>query len=559
MIYGRRRWLGALVLFFAVIVLYQSTYSSVPTSDGYAWIAHINSGDYEKILPAYHALPMYLLFRLTRLLAGLGIPVATLTLIQAVNSVLAGLGAVLLYGTVGILGGGIASSVVGGCLLAVSFAYWYFANGELHHFSPVVLQLIFLLLVRARIKGRPYGYGFLVGLGLLNALAVLLHQENFLFGFAVVALIMVGRPWRQSLKEGVVYAAAGSFWTAVLALTISVHLRGVKSPGEFLRWFFWLFYATGPAPYTLGSPPAAALRALKGQLTAFVFGTQVVSDVAKEPILLGSGTAEWLLGATAAVYAIVILLLVGLWRERRSMEDPLAAACVGCVAWILSYKVFLHSWFWPTAPEYSVVTLPPLILILVLGPIAVKARSVHGGRHPRWPVAAPAALLILVAAVNLQAGILPWYRYGELRQLVAARLGPEAQPDGFFISSESGIDSVLFTEGNHLGVKDVFTRSSKEEGFAAIRNAIEDHLTPGRVFVYNLVPAPFTLLGMNHGGGRRGEAPLVAGDFEAFAVALERSYVFIPVLTYWEESRDPLYLFGRRTQVVWGLERKVVR
>ena len=108
-------------------------------------------------------------------------------------------------------------------------------------------------------------------------------------------------------------------------------------------------------------------------------------------------------------------------------------------------------------------------------------------------------------------------------------------------------------------MKEVFTRASNEEGFAAIRTAIEDHLARGRVFVYNFVPSPFTLLGMNQAAGRRSEAPLLPQDFDAFTGGLERSYVFIPVLTYWEENRDPLYLFGERTQVVWELTRKAGR
>ena len=114
-----------------MIVLYLATYSSVPTSDSYTWIAHIDSGEPEGILPAYHALPMYLLFRLKLLLARLGLPARTLVLIQTVNAALAGLEVVLLYTVIGILVGGVLLGWLGGGLLAVSFGYWYFANGEL--------------------------------------------------------------------------------------------------------------------------------------------------------------------------------------------------------------------------------------------------------------------------------------------------------------------------------------------------------------------------------------------------------------------------------------------
>jgi hypothetical protein len=338
-----RRACGGWFLFVVVIVLYRMTYSSVPTSDGYTWIAHINGGDPEQILPAYHALPMYLLFKLKQLLAGYGVAAPTLALMQTVNAALAGLGAVLLYSLITILEGGMLLGWLGGALLAVSFGYWYFANGELHHFSLILLQLIFLLLVRARIQARPHGYGFLVGLGLLNALAVLLHQENVLFGFAAVALLLVGRPWRQGLIDAGVYGVAGSLGTAVLAVLTGVYLRGARSTGDLLKWFFWLFYSSAePQPYTLGNPATAILRMVKGQLTAFIFGTQVVSDAAREPMLLRSPVVPLTLGFTLVTYGIVVVLLVTLGTRRRSISAQWLVTGTGCTVWILSYKVFLH-------------------------------------------------------------------------------------------------------------------------------------------------------------------------------------------------------------------------
>ena len=551
-----KRAAAGLLLFLVVFMLYQVTYSSVPTSDGYTWIAHIDSGDPEQVLPAYHALPMYLLFRLKQLVARCGIAVPTLVLIQTVNAVLAGIGAVLLYSVITILEGGILLGWLGGALLAVSFGYWYFANGELHHFSLVLLQLIFLLLVRARVRGRRYGYGGLVGLGLLNALAVLFHQENFLFGITAVALLLVGRPWRRGLIDAGVYAIAGSLWMAMLATLAGLYLRGAGSVDDLRHWFFWLFYTFGePQPYTLGTPWVAILRMVKGQATAFIFGTQVVSDVAQAPMRPGSPVIALVLGLTLVAYGIVAVLLVTLWSQRRSMRTHWLVSAVGCATWILSYKVLLHTWFWPTAPEYHVVTLPPLILLVLLGPMIRRAQRSGPPRVPRWPVAAVTALLVLVAAVNFHAAMRPWYRYGQMKEVLAARFRATSRPGDFFISSESGIDSVFQRPGNHLAVKAVFTHASKDEGFVTIRTAISERLARGqRVFVYNLVPTPFTLLRMNHAAGARGSASLRAQDFEDLMVDLKRRYVTIPALTYWEESRTPLYLFGEQSDVMWELK-----
>ena len=510
------------------------------------------------MLPAYHALPMYALFGLGRLLAAAGLPVATLPLIQGVNAVLAGAGAVLLYAAVVVIGGGRALGLVGGGLLAVSFAFWYFANGELHHVSLVLLQAIFVLILRARARGAALRWPALVGLGALNALAALCHQESFLFGFAAVALLMAARPLREGARDAVVYTLSGSAATAVLAVLIDVGPRGSRSLGEFLRWFFWIAYAAGdPQPYRLGNAATAALRMAKGQLTALTFGAQVVTDASREPALLRIPAVLGLAALAVLSVAVAVALLAALWRRRRTLTPALRVAAAGCVAWIGAYKLLLHWWFWPTSPEYHMVTLPPLVLLLLLGPIA--ARAERGSGHPRaaWTIGAPLALLALVAVADFAGAIRPWSRYGAMKEALAAQAATAFRPDDLLISSESGIDPVLAGTGEHLHVKEVFVAAPRDAGFARLRAAIAGQLAAGRrVFVYNLAPSPFTLLGMAHAAAVRGGAAPTAEDFERFAAELARAYTLVPALSYWEESREPLYLFGRRSEQIWQVTRR---
>jgi hypothetical protein len=231
---------------------------------------------------------------------------------------------------------------------------------------------------------------------------------------------------------------------------------------------------------------------------------------------------------------------------------PLRAAAAGCLAWLGAYKVALHWWFWPTAPEYHIVTLPPLVLLLLLGPIARRTES--GTPRPRapWAIAAPLALLVLVALTDFTGAIRPWRQYGAMKDALAARAGAMFRPHDLLISSESGIDPVLGRAGEPLGLKDVFVQSSRDAGFDRLRAAIAARLAAGRrVFVYNLAPSPFTLLGMAHAAGARGESPPTAEDFDRFAEELRTAYALVPALSYWEESREPLYLFGRRYDQVW--------
>ena len=546
----------------AVALTYEATYASVPTSDGYQWIALIEGAGARERVPAYHALPMVLLAFLRDGLAAEGVSAGALAVIQAVNAALAGAAAVLLCATIEVLGGGILLGLAGGGLLAASFGSWYFANGELHHFSLVVIELIFYLLVRARALGSAPSIRAIAGLGTLNAVAVLLHQESFLFGAAAVALLAVGRPLLQGARDALVYAVSGSVATAVLALAVGVGLRGARGVDEWLRWFFWAVYSAGePAPYAVGGPLGAALRAAKGQLTALTIGAQVVADAARDLALLRVPRVAVLLVLTALAAAIGVALLAALWHRRTTLGTPLRVAAAGALAWLAAYKLLLQWWFWPTAPEYHIATLPPLILLLLLGPIA--ARRSWSARlattppsvsvaPPRWAVAAPLALVALVAAIDAAGAIAPWHAYGRVTQALADRARAAWRPDDLFVSSESGIDAVLAPVGQHIALKNLFARSPRDGAMATLRAAIAGQLAAGRrVFVYNLVPSPYTLTGLAQAAAARGAPAPTAEDFGMFDRELRRRYAFVPVMPYWEEGRTPLYLLGQREEWIW--------
>lgn len=551
---GRR--VAGIALFLGVFLLYHFSFSSLPTADGSWYVSNIERGDYGGMLRSHSPLSGYFFFSLQRLLSSLGLSVGTLALIQTVNAAAAALGVVLFYGTIQLLGGGPFLGILGGSLLATSFGFWYFANGEFQHLSLGVLLLIFYLLLRVRVGGTPYGYRFVVGLAALNALAVLFRQENFLFGLAAVALLVIGRPLRQGLKEGLLYAVAGSVWTAVLVLMVGVFLQGASTPKEFMRWYFWLFdYVGSPQEYrSFLSAGFPFLSAVKGQLTALVFGTQVVADAVRGPALFGHPKVVYLAGLTIFVYGAIGFLLVDLWRGRSLLRDRCLIPLVACAVWLISYKVLIHSWFWPTSTKYHVVTLPPLVLLLLLGPIAARADA---GSLVRRRTLQAGTVAILVAGVfvsNFWGGILPWYHYGRMKEALAARQQTTFRPDDFFISSESGIDGIFHKDGNHLSVKSLFKHASKEEGFEVIRSSIREQLANGRrVFLYNFVPSPFTLIGINQFA--RGGDPFRPRNFEEFLAELRKRYVLTRVLDYWEEGKEPLYLYGTRLETVWEIRR----
>ena len=49
---------------------------------------------------------------------------------------------------------------------------------------------------------------------------------------------------------------------------------------------------------------------------------------------------------------------------------------------------------------------------------------------------------------------------------------------------------------------------------------------------------------------RGARAPVLA-DFERLDADLRATYALVPALAYWEESAEPLYLFGRNSAWVW--------
>ena len=287
---------------------------------------------------------------------------------------------------------------------------------------------------------------------------------------------------------------------------------------------------------------------------------------------------------TLVAYALVVALAVRLWRRRRDLSPLARAAAVASLVWLGAYKLLLSWWFWPTAPEYHIVTLPPLILLLALGALPDRAISPgHPTKAQRWdgearrlaPVrtdpaerarsrviaarrlAAPVALVALVGVVNLQAAIVPWHQYGRMKDALAERARAAFRPDDFFVSSESGIDAVLDRSGEHMKLKAVFGRGTPDAAASSVRDAIAARLAAGRrVFVYNLVPSPFTLLGLAQTAAVRGERPPTEADFEALASALRGRYALVPVLEYWEESKAPLYLYGRRQDWIFEVTPK---
>src|SRR5215510_3222957 len=286
-------------------------------------------------------------------------------------------------------------------------------------------------------------------MGALNGLAVFLRQENFLFGFAVVALLIVGRPWRVGARDGVIYAVAGTAGTIFCCgiLALFAVWSGAYTFGRYCTYYFggWLSDSLGrPQDYqafehaTLFDIP----RAIKGQLTAFVAGTQVAFDAARGLVSLSHRKVASLVSLTAFAGVIAILVAADLWKARRLIRGPRLTAAFGGIVWLATYWIF-HALAWPTATKYHVVSLPPLLLLLMLGTISMPPEERDGvawWRHGAWRAL---ALMLVVFTLNVWAGIRPWYQYGQMKGRLTELRARDFRPSDLFLSTESGIDVIF--------------------------------------------------------------------------------------------------------------------
>jgi hypothetical protein len=555
---AERRYVTEIALFVGVVLLYSFTFSSVPPPDAPWFVDIIDRHDYKLILHPTAAGTQVLMYLLRRLVDMLRIPIATITLIQVVNVVVAGVGIVAFYRTLRSFGSWLLSAI-GAAILGVSFGYWFFTNGERQHLSLVVLLVIFWRLVRARAHGTDFGWRFVALMGILNAFSVFLRQENFLFGLAAVALLVVGRPWRVGVRDALIYGVTGAVATAVAGAVLA--LSAVSFGVGTFRWYCW-YYFGGWLSDSLGRPQdyqafehASGFdipRAVKGQLTALVAGTQVVFDWARGLVSLAHQKVASLVALTALAGLVMILLAADLWRMRHLIRGARVAVAVGGVVWLVTYAIF-HARFWPTATKYHVVSLPPLVLLLVLGAIATPTDANDATRWWRPGAWRAVVLLLVVFTINVWAGIRPWYQYGHMKERLTERRARDFRQTDLFISTESGIDSVFKGLGEHIHVKDALIKTTNDEVFSAITEAIRERLDQRqRVFVYNFVPSPYSLIGINQ-AETRGPRPLTARDFEIFFEGLQKTYATRQVFAYWEEGKAPLYLFGERLEPFWEL------
>jgi hypothetical protein len=563
---ARGDWRVALGVFLAVLLLYELTFAAIPTGNGQWMLFDLERGGKLTLLPDGNNVVLFPDWPLTGLvLVGLVHSVAAptgwptpLQVMQIANAVAGAVGAAAFGQTIVVLGGGAVLGVLGALVLATSFASWFSANADTHHLAFGAVLVLFYLFVRRLLSGLPYGRRYIGGIAAANALVGLLLRASVLFGVGAVAAGFVRRPRRRAIREALVYVAVGALITVVLFVLVGIIVADTWHPRVLAEWFrnnVRNAFESQEA-YEPGGLARGLLKLVKAQLTALLYGTQALSDAFREPALFGRAKVLALIALAAVGYATLAALAIDVWRAWERVRERWLAVLVLCAGWWLALKLVVNWWFWPGVAKYHLQSLPPLLIVLMLGAIATRATPGGDPRRRRWQLALVVVLLAVVATGNFWGAMLPYYRYGRLDQSLRLWMKTEVRRDDLFVSAEAALDPLIPDERRHVDLKNVFAKTSKEEGFRAVREQIAAEVAEGRrVFVYNLVPSPYTLFQINHQRQRRPGERFSPGDFEAFEADLRARYALQPVLTYWEAGREPLYLFGERMQTVWRLAR----
>ena len=176
-----------------------------------------------------------------------------------------------------------------------------------------LLSLVVLLVIFGCRARPPRGAGpgdSSPGSGCSNSLAVMLRQENVLFGFAAVALFTVGRRWRRAMRDALVYAVAGGPRTVDRGLLIGLGLAPLGSPtvAGAVQWYLWISGCTGaPTQDFQGFEHATRLDGAAGgegpDDRVHRTGTEPVVDSMRDRALLGRPYVLGLIALTVAAYA----------------------------------------------------------------------------------------------------------------------------------------------------------------------------------------------------------------------------------------------------------------
>jgi hypothetical protein len=415
----------SLLVFAATLALYLATLTGVHTFDALSYILDVQRKPLAELYHPHHLAygPLgWLAYHGARALGYAG--TANLPL-QLVNAVAGALGVALFFRTLRRLTGLASLALAGAALLALSFAFWYYAV-EVEVYTLAGLFLLLCLDRMARLLRRPSWQGFAL-LGVLQGLAILFHQTNLLLCAPVAALLLLC--WQSGLPA----RTRGFFLELLLpyglALGLCVSLpyalvaraSGLTSVAELRGWL--LGYAT--TGWWGGAITSSKWAGL---------GEGLSLTLAAE-LGVGAFVGLWLLG----LLVIHLRLMLSDLRLRRRGRDTITRAvaqhgpsvelgliAIACV-WLLCYGAFFL-WWEPDNVEFWIASLPPAILLLAL------ALARGEGRWRRRPgVWTTLAIALTLGALNGEAIVRRGDPARDLQRQIVAAYVAASEPDDLLL------------------------------------------------------------------------------------------------------------------------------
>lgn len=420
-------------------VVYTLTLSSVPalTHDSLTYLQSITDGG----VGLWH--PHHLVYNAIggawlRLVRSFGVVSDGLKVVAWVNSALGAACAMFCYALLRDRARAGRTLALAGTLgAAVSFGLWFYSVSV----EVYVLPLATLLGAAYVLLSPRLTTSHVLGVGLLNGLAVLGHQVHVMFTVAVV-VVLAGHASRVGratvLRWFALWAATAS---AVVVAAYGLVLWFVVKPqslAEANSWFtryaggdeFWV----APGPSTLPRAAFGVSRAIVGG--HFLFRFDWVRDrlasaipgksLTDEAFLvrgLWPGLAALLIVMAVAGGVLLVAVLVHGVRHRREVPPAARRLLVALGAWLVTYTLFFLLWE-PTNVEFWI----PQVTCLWLAAAASCARAPTTAPVPAMaepsraaddvePAPAPArpdrwarvllGAAVLVGVTNLAGSILP--------------------------------------------------------------------------------------------------------------------------------------------------------
>lgn len=508
-------WREALLVaaLLAVVYLLTLTANHAEAEDALGYAAGIEDGDIRDVLHPHHLLWGALGWFTHNLALAAGHDGGSLGVLQVQNALTGAVGVGLLWWWLRSIRWGRVECATACGLLAFSYGYWFY-SGEAEVYALSAVFLIGCLIAAQRAATTPGTRSFAV-LGLANGLAVLAHDTNVLFAVVAVAALLLSRgsaPAPELIRRGAAYVltAAALVTPAYTAAALANHR---ETPAQAVDWIGEFATSGEWGKVESSSVPKGAVgagRAFVGGHFAFALDPvadrfeSVESRNPREELFLMRDYPTALAGALLALTALLVILVVArvaqLWRAWGDLPPRTRAIVVLCLCWAGTYALFF-TWWEPVNVEFWVATWVPLAILL-----AAPRRGGDDRRH----VVQAAALVGVLAAVNLAGSMLPaqsedddywhvrsdWYaaeaRAGDLvvtnnyvqRNYVAYR-SPAAVIDGELRHPSAVIANVrTWTEGRVLVSREAFDPGADEfsscgGGDQCTRaGALRDHLLP---------------------------------------------------------------------------------